>query len=80
MTTIRVLGTGCPTCKRLYSDVQAYVKQNHTTADVEYVTDIEKIMGYGVMRTPALMVDDKVIAVGHPGIPKLAKLLQESIA
>ena len=75
MNSIKVLGTGCPTCKRLLNDVESLVQEKVWQAEVEYVTDIQKILSYGVMSTPALVVGDAVVMNGHPGKPKLAELL-----
>ncbi|MEJ5240431.1 MAG: thioredoxin family protein [Anaerolineales bacterium] len=75
MTTIKVLGMGCPTCKRLLDDVNQIVAKNNWQANVEYVTDIAEIMSYGVMSTPALVVDEKVLMVGHPGAAKVEQAL-----
>jgi len=79
MTTIKILGTGCPTCRRLLADVQQLVKDNNLQVNVEYVNDIPDIMAYGVMSTPALVVGEKVVAVGHPGVPKVAQIIREAI-
>ena len=60
MTTIKVLGAGCVTCKRLLADVNEMVTKNNWQAQVEYVTDLPTILSYGVMSTPALVVNEKV--------------------
>ena len=78
-TTIKVLGTGCPTCRRLLDDVRNLVTTNQWDANVEYVTDIPSIMTYGVMSTPALVVDEKVVTVGHPGPEKVAHLIRQAM-
>ena len=65
---IEVLGMGCANCKRLYQNVLEAVKQSGRGVDVEKVEDIKKIMAYGVMSTPALVVDGVVKAVGK--VPK----------
>ena len=78
MTTIKILGTGCPTCKRLLSDVKQIVESNNWQAQVEYITDIADIMSYGVMSTPALVVNEKVALVGHPGPSKVAQILKDA--
>lgn len=80
MITIKVLGTGCPTCQRMLYDVQQLVKNDDLQARVEYVTDIPAIMSYGVMSTPALVVNEKVIAVGHPGARKVAQLIYDALS
>ncbi len=62
--TIKVLGTGCSSCKTLYSTVQNAVAQLGIDATVEKEEDIQKIMAYNVMSLPALVVDGKVVAKG----------------
>lgn len=79
MTTIKVLGTGCVTCKRLLADVKEIVTKNNWQAQVEYVTDLTTIMSYGVMSTPALMVNEKVLMTGHPGAAKLEQVLTQAV-
>lgn len=62
---IKVLGTGCCNkCALLTKNTEDAVKAMGINAGVEKVTDIEKIISYGIMRTPALVVDDKVLSVG----------------
>jgi len=79
MTTIKILGTGCPTCRRLLSDVQHLVNNNNWQAKVEYITDISAVLAYGVMSTPALVINDKVVSMGHPGIPKVTRILKDAL-
>ena len=57
---IEVLGTGCAKCKTLYEAVQAAVKQKGVAAEIVKVEDIPSIMKYGVMSTPALVIDGQV--------------------
>lgn len=61
---IEVLGTGCPKCKQLTANVEAGVKELGITAEIAKITDLDKIIGYGVMITPALAVDGKVVSAG----------------
>lgn len=62
---IKVLGTGCCSkCATLTSNAEDAVKAMGVNATVEEITDIEKIISYGIMRTPALVVDEKVLSVG----------------
>jgi len=61
---IKVLGTGCPKCKRLEQATRDAVAELGIGASVTKEEDIMKIMGYGVMRTPGLVVDEKVVASG----------------
>lgn len=62
---IKVLGSGCSSCEKLLERTQSAVKNAGIDADVEYVTDMEKIMKYGVMAMPALVVDEKVVSAGR---------------
>ncbi|GAB4546775.1 MAG: thioredoxin family protein [Anaerolineales bacterium] len=75
MTTIKILGTGCTNCKRMLDDVNRMVAKNNWQAQVEYVTDISAIMSYGIMSTPALVVNEKVLMTGHPGAAKVEQAL-----
>lgn len=61
---IKVLGTGCPSCKKLEANVRTAISEAGFDASVEKVEDLQKIMEYGVMSTPALVVDEKVVAKG----------------
>lgn len=61
---IKILGTGCPKCKKLEANVLEAVKSAVIEATVEKVTDLNNIMDYGVMMTPALVIDEKVISSG----------------
>ena len=79
MTTIKVLGTGCVTCKRLLADVKEVVTKNNWQAQVEYVTDLPTIMSYGVMSTPALVVNEKILMTGHPGAAKVEQALMQEV-
>ena len=57
---IEVLGTGCAKCKTLYENVKSAVQESGKDAEVVKVEEIPKIMAYGVMSTPALVVDGQV--------------------
>lgn len=73
---IKVLGSGCPSCIKLEKNVTIAVEQLELEATVEKVTDMEKIMSYNIMSTPALVVDEKVVSAGKVLSPKdLVKLL-----
>ncbi|WP_461201196.1 thioredoxin family protein [Anoxybacillus sp. TBDG-1] len=61
---IKVLGTGCKKCRELEQNVRMALAQLQVDAQVEKVEDIAKIMSYGVMSTPALVVNEKVISAG----------------
>ena len=61
---IEILGMGCPKCKQLASNAETAVKELNINVDISKVTDINKITEYGVMMTPALAVDGKVVSSG----------------
>jgi len=61
---IEVLGTGCAKCKSLYENVKKAVEESGKSVEIVKVEEIPKIMAYGVMSTPALVVDGKVVFSG----------------
>lgn len=69
---IKVLGTGCARCKALDKVTRKAVEELNLNATVEKVEDIQKIMEYAVMRTPALVIDEKVLLSGQ--VPKVSEL------
>jgi len=75
MKLIQVLGPGCPRCEKLKKQVEEAVKQSGVEAQVEKVTDINVITGFGVMATPALVVDGEVKVVGRVPTPEDIKKL-----
>lgn len=62
---IIVLGTGCPKCKTLENTAKEAVQELGIDANVTKEEDIMKIMGYGVMRTPGLVINEKVVSSGR---------------
>jgi small redox-active disulfide protein 2 len=64
MKKIQILGTGCPKCKLLYANAEAAVKSAGIEAQIEKVENIVDIMKFGVMTTPALVVDGAVKSAG----------------
>ncbi|HRU07465.1 MAG TPA: thioredoxin family protein [Candidatus Brocadiia bacterium] len=77
MVKIQILGTGCPKCKKLAENAEAAAKAAGIEYDLEKVTDINKIMAFGVMMTPALAVDGEVKVVGKvPSPEEIQKLLK----
>ena len=69
---IKVLGTGCARCRSLEKITQKAVEELNLDATVEKVEDIQKIMEYAIMRTPALVINDKVVLSGQ--VPKVAQI------
>ena len=73
---IQVLGTGCAKCSELTKRTEAAVQQLRLEAPVEKVSDIREIMAFGVMSTPALVVDGKVKFAGRvPAVDELVTIL-----
>ena len=62
---IKVLGSGCKNCKKLYSNVEEAAKNKGVSITLEKVTDYKDIVGYGVMKTPALVIDEEVKVSGR---------------
>lgn len=78
MKEVKVLGTGCAKCNKLYKQVEDVI-QKEGISDVELgkVTDLDEIMDYGVMMTPALVIDGEVKASGKiPSEDKIASWLK----
>ena len=64
LVSIKVLGAGCKSCHEMYENTKAAVKNAGLSVEVEYITDMEKVMGYGVMSMPGLVVNEKVVSMG----------------
>lgn len=62
---IKVLGSGCANCKKLAENAAKAVEELGIEATIEKVEDLKTILGYGVMKTPALVVDEKVKIMGR---------------
>ncbi len=71
---IKVLGTGCAKCKSLEKVTREAIAEMNLQANVEKVEDIVKIMGYGVLSTPALVVDNQIVLSGR--VPSLKETIQ----
>lgn len=61
---IKILGTGCPNCKKLEDNVKKALEELKLEATIEKVTDLPEIMSYGVLSVPAIAVDEKVLSSG----------------
>lgn len=75
MKKLQILGTGCPKCKKLAENAEAAAKALGIEYTLEKVTDINEIMKFGVMMTPALAVDGVVKVVGKVPDPQAIKAL-----
>lgn len=77
---IKVLGVGCANCKKLYVTTEQAVQELGVQAELVKVEDLKDIVAYGVMRTPALVINEKVKAVGKvPKIEKIKKYIREEL-
>ena len=77
---IKILGSGCANCKRLEQLAQEAAKEMGVNATFEKVQDIRKIMSYGIMSTPALVIDEKVKVYGRvPTKEAIKKYIEEEM-
>jgi small redox-active disulfide protein 2 len=78
---VKVLGPGCAKCQRLYNEAERAVAESGIDITLEKVEDVESIMDYGIMMTPAIVVDEQVKASGRvPPASEIALWLQEAAA
>lgn len=70
MLTIKVLGPGCANCRKLEQIARAAAAAAGVTAEVVKVTDMEQIVGYGVLKTPGLVIDEKLVCSGRIPAPE----------
>ncbi|MFH1453945.1 MAG: thioredoxin family protein [Armatimonadota bacterium] len=78
MKKIQILGTGCPKCVKLAESAETAAKELGIECEVTKVTDIQEIMSFGVMMTPALAVDGNIKISGRvPSLEELKKIYQE---
>lgn len=77
---IKVLGTGCANCKTLEKLTFNALAELNIDANVEKVEDITKIMSYNIMRTPALVINSKVVLSGRvPSLTELKEIINKTI-
>jgi small redox-active disulfide protein 2 len=74
MISIKVLGPGCKKCQTLEMKVKEIIAKNNIDAVVEKVTDIQEMMNYGIMMTPALIINEQVKSFGI--VPKEEQILE----
>ena len=78
---IKVLGPGCANCKRLYQEAEKAVARVGQPATITKVEAMEDIMAYGILRTPGLVIDEKVVASGRiPNAAEIATLITTALA
>ena len=64
MMKVKVLGGGCSKCETLLANAKEAVANAGVEAEIEYITDFAVIAGYGIISTPALIVDEKIVSMG----------------
>jgi len=77
MKNIKILGSGCANCKTTYKLIEEVAAEKGVDVELEKIEDIGQIMSFGVMSTPGVVIDDKVVHAG--GVPD-RKSIQEWIA
>ncbi|MBI9018638.1 MAG: TM0996/MTH895 family glutaredoxin-like protein [Phycisphaerae bacterium] len=75
MKNIKILGTGCPKCAQLAQNAQQGAQEAGIEFEIEKITDINDIMSYGIMMTPALVIDGEVKIVGKVASPDAIKAM-----
>ncbi|MDP2705590.1 MAG: thioredoxin family protein [bacterium] len=77
---IQVLGSGCPTCKKLYEITEKAANDLGLNTKVEYITDVRKIVEMGLMQSPVLAINSKPVLVGFiPDIEKIKKVIKDNL-
>jgi small redox-active disulfide protein 2 len=80
ITSIKVLGAGCASCHKQYENAKEAVKELGIAVEVEYVTDMTKVMEYGVISMPAIVVNEKAVSAGKVlSVSDVKKVLDKSI-
>lgn len=77
--TVKILGVGCPKCKTLEARVKNVALQHEIPCEIQKVTDLSQIMGYGVMMTPGLVINEQLKSAGAiPGDTQILQWLREA--
>lgn len=80
MLSIKVLGSGCANCHKVEELAKQAVAQLAIEAQVELVTDMKEIMRYGVMQTPGIVINDKVVSTGRvPALSQMTTLITTAL-
>ena len=77
---IKVYGSGCPTCHKLFETTKQVVEELKLDTEVQYIDDIQKIIEMGLMQSPVLVIDDKPVLIGSIGNKNMIKeLIQKEL-
>ena len=80
MLTVKILGTGCPNCKRLEKISRETVAALNLEAEIVKITEYPEIMAYGIMSTPGLVINEKVVSYGRiPSPAEVTTWLNEAL-
>ena len=75
---IQVLGSGCPTCKKLFGLTSQAAQELKIKEKVEYITDTQKIVEMGIMSSPVLVIDGKAVLIGAvPNVETIKKIIEK---
>jgi len=74
MKDLKILGTGCPKCRKLEAMVREQVSKQGIEAEISHITNLDEIMEYGVIMTPALVVDNEIKISGK--VPSEKELIE----
>ena len=78
---VKVLGSGCRKCKLLFAEAEKAIAQSGRVASLTKVEEIQEIVGYGVVTTPALVIDGRVVSAGRiPSAAEIAGMISSSVA
>ncbi len=78
---IKILGPGCINCKKLYAEAEKAVAMSGQPATITKVEAMEDIISYGLLRTPGLVIDEKVVASGRiPSAPEIVTMIMNILA
>lgn len=76
---IKILGSGCSNCKKLEANAKEAIEKSGVSAELLKVQELKDIMGYGVMRTPAIVIDEKVKSYGKVcSVDEIVKFIEAS--
>lgn len=80
INSIQVFGSGCPTCKKLHELTKEAAKELNITTEVEYSSDIQKLLDTGMMSSPVLVINGKAVLAGSlPSVKKIKELISLNI-